>query len=93
MNVEKNKKLFTKEKKNNIISDKYNPLNYEREGLFMKVTKDVVLDVVKDERVFIEEKLYQKIKTKLNKNNDYFSEKEIKKIYQKLIWFFNKVIL
>ena len=54
MNVEKNKKLFIKEKKNNIISDKYNPLNYEREGLFMKGTKDVVLDEIMEELNFIE---------------------------------------
>ena len=40
--------------------------------------KKEVLNAVKDERVFIEEELYQKIKTKLNKNNNYFSEKEIK---------------
>ena len=32
--------------------------------------KKEVLNAVKDERVFIEEELYQKIKTKLNKNNN-----------------------
>lgn len=43
------------------------------------VEKNVVLDEVKKENVFIEEGVYQEIKTKLNKNNDYFSEKEILK--------------
>ena len=49
-------KIFTKEIKNNIINQKYNPLNkdesfYEREGLFMRGTKDIVLDeVVKELR-------------------------------------------
>lgn len=42
----KNEKVFTKEMKNNIINEKYNPLNYEREGLFMKGTEDIVLDEV-----------------------------------------------
>ncbi len=42
--------------------------------------KDVVLDEVIKEKVFIEEGVYQEIKTKLNKHNDYFSKKEIKKI-------------
>lgn len=56
MNVEK---VFTKEIKNNIINEKYNPLNkdesfYEREGLFMKKTKDVVLDEIMEELNFIE---------------------------------------
>ena len=42
-------KIFTKEIKNNIINQKYNPLNkdesfYERDGLFMKETKDVLLN-------------------------------------------------
>lgn len=45
----------------------------------MIVEKNEVKDEVKDEKVFIEEELYQEIKTKLNKNNDYFSEKEIKR--------------
>ena len=47
--VEEN--LFTKSQTNNIINKKYNPLKvddeiYEREGLFMRGTKDVVLDEV-----------------------------------------------
>ena len=50
MIVEKNlKKVFTKEESNNIIEKDYDPLKvnckvYESEGLFMKGTKDVVLD-------------------------------------------------
>lgn len=51
----------------------------------MIVEKNEVKDVVKDEKVFIEEELYQEIKTKLNKNNDYFSEKEIKRYIKN--WF------
>lgn len=43
------------------------------------VEKNVVLEKVKKEKIFIEEGVYQEIKTKLNKNNDYFSEKEILK--------------
>lgn len=50
MVVEKNhKKRFTNDEKNNIISLKYNLLNkddkdlYERGGLFMKETNDVIL--------------------------------------------------
>lgn len=38
--------------------------------------KNVVLN---EEVIFIEEKEYQKIKKKLNKTDDYFSEKELKK--------------
>lgn len=47
---EKNEKVFTKRKCNNIIKEDYDPLNkdckksYEGEGLFMKETKEVVLD-------------------------------------------------
>lgn len=51
MIVEKNlKKVFTKEESNIIMRKDYDPLNkdckksYEGEGLFMKETKDVVLD-------------------------------------------------
>jgi len=51
----------------------------------MIVEKNEVKDEVKDEKVFIEEELYQEIKTKLNKNNDYFSEKEIKRYIKN--WF------
>jgi len=40
--------------------------------------KKEVLDGVKIK--FIKEKEYQKIKKKLNKTNDYFSEKEFEKI-------------
>lgn len=40
--------------------------------------RDAALNGVRKE-LFIEEGVYQQIKTKLNKNNDYFSEKEIKK--------------
>lgn len=41
--------------------------------------KNVILDGVKEEKVFIGEGVYQEIKTKLNKHNDYFTKKEIKK--------------
>lgn len=56
MNVEK---VFTKEIKNNIINEKYNPLSvddkiYEREGLFMRETKDIVLDEIMEELNFVE---------------------------------------
>lgn len=48
---EKNEKIFTKVKCNNIIRNKYNPLNkdkcfYERKGFLREETKDVVLDEV-----------------------------------------------
>lgn len=55
-NVEK---LFTKNDKNIIINDKYNLLSedcqrfYEREGLLMKETEEVVLDEVMKEANFI----------------------------------------
>lgn len=54
------KKVFTKEIKNNIISKKYNPLNkdegfYKREGLFMKETKDVVFNEVMKELIISKE--------------------------------------
>lgn len=55
-------------------------------------TKKEKKDVVKYEKVFIQEELYQAIKTKLNKNNDYFSEKEIKR-YIKMFWLINKITL
>lgn len=59
MIVEKSKNVFTKEDAKNIIRKKYNLLNkdegfYEREGLFMKETKDIVLDEVIEELNFIE---------------------------------------
>lgn len=52
-------KVFTKKEENNIINQKYNPLNkdesfYEREGLFMKGTKDILLDEITEELNFIE---------------------------------------
>lgn len=70
-------KVFTNKKSNNIIEKDYNPLNkdykgfYEREGLFMKETKDIVLEEMLkglnlQERVFVEEhsdickKIYRK---------------------------------
>lgn len=57
--------LFTKDEKNNIINQKYNLLNkddmfYEREGLFMRETKDVVLDEVEEELNFIERIFFRK---------------------------------
>lgn len=48
--VENYKKAFTNDDRNIIISRKYNLLNedykksYEREGLFMKETNDIILD-------------------------------------------------
>ncbi|MCI8640982.1 MAG: hypothetical protein HFJ59_03810 [Clostridia bacterium] len=52
-------RLFTKKDSNNIMKKDYNPLNkdkgfYEREGLFMKETKDVILDELLEELNFIE---------------------------------------
>ena len=49
--VENNEKIFTKNMGKDIIDSKYNLLNknndfYEREGLFMRKTKDIVLDEV-----------------------------------------------
>lgn len=57
--------LFTKSQTNNIISKKYNPLNkdegfYEREGLFMRETRDVVLEEVLGELNFIERIFFKK---------------------------------
>ncbi len=48
---EKNEKIFTKVKSNNIMKRKYNPLNkdecfYKRKGLSMGETKDVTLNEV-----------------------------------------------
>lgn len=49
------KKIFTKEAKNTIINKKYNPLKvnykliYEREGLYVKKTKDVLLKEINKE--------------------------------------------
>lgn len=59
MIVEKSKNVFTKEYAKNIIRKKYNPLNkdegfYEREGLFMRETEEVVLDEIIEELNFIE---------------------------------------
>lgn len=77
--MEKNeKKLFTNEESNNIIRKKYNPLksNYEREGLFMKETKDVILEEIGEklnfiERIFLKKKyirIYNKARiTTINK--------------------------
>ena len=73
---EKNEKIFTKNEKNNIMGRKYNPLNkdegfYEREGLSMKETKDVVLnEIIKGlnwrEKIIV--KIYQKICIKIYRN-------------------------
>lgn len=80
MLVEKeSRKVFTKEKSNNIIEKDYNPLNkdykgfYEREGLFMKETKEVILEDIFNElnlieRIFLKKKLikvYNKIRVNI----------------------------
>jgi hypothetical protein len=76
--MEKNeKKLFTNSKSNNIMR-KNSPLkaNYEREGLFMKETKDVILEEIGEklnfiERIFLKKKyirIYNKARiTTINK--------------------------
>ena len=51
---EKNQKAFTKKESNNIIKKDYNPLKvnykiYEREGLFMRETKDVLIKDIEKE--------------------------------------------
>ncbi len=63
-NLKERKKLFTKNKCNNIISKDYNPLNkdkgfYEREGLPMEEKRDLELEEVMkelnlEEREFVE---------------------------------------
>ena len=70
-------KVFTNEGRNNIINEDCNPLSkdynkiYERGGLFMKETKDIVLEKILkglnlEERIFVEEhikickKIYRK---------------------------------
>lgn len=66
--VEKNRrtKVFTKKEKNIIIRKKNNPLNknrrrvYEREGLFMNGTKDVILNEIMKELNFIERVFFKK---------------------------------
>lgn len=54
------RKVFTKKESNNIIKKDYDPLKvnykiYEREGLFMKGTKNVVLDVEMKELIINKE--------------------------------------
>lgn len=70
------KKLFTKEYKNIIINKKYNPLKvnfkliYEREGLCVRKTKDILLKEVIEEPKFIERvifRLFRKTFTKVYK--------------------------
>ena len=80
MLVEKeSRKVFTNKKSNNIIKTIYNPLNkdyksfYEREGLFMKETKEVILEDIFNElnfieRIFLKKKLikvYNKIRVNI----------------------------
>ena len=67
MLVEKeSRKVFTNKKSNNIIKTIYNPLNkdyksfYEREGLFMKETNDVILEDIIKELNFIERIFFKK---------------------------------
>jgi len=77
-------KVITNNKCDNIIKKDYKPLKvnckiYEREGLFMKETKDVILDEV------INEEIYQQFKKEICKKDDYFSEKELYIIYEKII--------
>lgn len=72
MNVEKCRKLFTKSQENNIINKKYSLLSkfYEREGLFMRETKDIV-DIVESlnfvERVLFEKKFIEVYKEGIKK--------------------------
>ena len=59
--------IFTKNQTNNIISKKYNPLNkdegfYERKGLSMRGTKDVVLDEVMEGTSFIRRIIFKVFK-------------------------------
>lgn len=42
--------------------------------------KDVVLDEIN--KVFIDEKEYIKLKSKMNKSNDYFNKEEIEALYK-----------
>ena len=42
--------------------------------------KDVVLNEVKKELFYIQEDIYQNIRKKMNKQDNYFSEKEMKNI-------------
>lgn len=46
----------------------------------MNVEKDVVLEGIKKEAVFINEETYQQIKKDMCKNDDYFTQKEFEKI-------------
>ena len=60
MNIKNDQKVFTKKKRNNIINKDYNPLDkdceiFESEGLFMRETKDVVLDVEMKELIISKE--------------------------------------
>ena len=49
--------------------------------------RDVVLNELANEMIYIEEKEYQKIKRELGKDNDYFSIKEITENVKKIITF------
>lgn len=48
--------------------------------IMKNVEKDVVLEKVKKETVFINKKTYQKIKKRKCKNGDYFTKNELKKM-------------
>lgn len=75
---EKDKKAFTEKGKNNIIINKHSPLNkdyrlFEREGLYVNETKDILLDELLEElniieRIFFKRKfikLYNKARIKI----------------------------
>lgn len=67
--VKENVKVFTKEEKNNIISENYNPLKVnfklicEREGLYMKRTRNILLEEVIEEPNFLEKIFFRFFKT------------------------------
>lgn len=89
-NVKKCKKVFTKNESNNIMRKKYNPLKAnkcEREGLFMKETKDVILDEIVKELSKKYNKREQVVKVLLDKCKIFsYNIKESKEI---IINFFN----
>ena len=88
---ENNEKIFTKNNDKDIIEKKYNPSNinnyfYEREGLFMKETKEIILkSIVKElSQKYNRKELMIQIMFEKCEKLDY-NVKESKKIIEKFL--------
>lgn len=74
------RKVFTKEKSNDIIKKNYNPF-----GVNCKIYKRrdglcIMKNIESKETKFVDEETYQQVKKNMGKSDDYFTQEELKKI-------------